>query len=44
MADNRTQVDPRFLKYDKDEVEEILDGVVQVSENGDPMSLVSNEQ
>jgi hypothetical protein len=44
MADNRTQVDPRFLKYDKDKVEEILDGAVQVSENGDPMSLVSNEQ
>lgn len=26
MADNRTQVDPRFLKYNKDDVEQILDG------------------
>jgi hypothetical protein len=24
MADNRAQVDPRYLKYNKDEVEEIL--------------------
>lgn len=27
MADNRTQIDPRYLKYDKDEVEELLDKV-----------------
>lgn len=40
MADNRTQVDPRYLKYNKDEVEEILDGAVQMTENDDPMSLV----
>ena len=25
MADNRTKVDPRYLKYNKDEVEEILE-------------------
>jgi hypothetical protein len=24
MPDNRTQIDPRFFKYNKDEVEEIL--------------------
>ncbi len=40
MANNRTQVDPRYLKYNKDEVEEILDGAVQMTENDDPMSLV----
>ncbi len=40
MADNRAQVDPRYLKYNKDEVEQILDGAVQVTENDDPMSLV----
>ena len=40
MADNRTKVDPRYLKYNKDEVEEILDGAVQLTENNDPMSLV----
>ena len=27
MADSRTQVDPRYLKYDKDEVEDLLDKV-----------------
>lgn len=41
MAENRTQIDPRYMKYDKDEVEEILDGAVQVTNNDDPMSLVS---
>ena len=40
MADNRTKVDPRYLKYNKDEVEDILDGAVQIAENDDPMSLV----
>ena len=40
MADNRTQIDPRYLKYNKDEVEQILDGAVQMTENDDPMSLV----
>lgn len=43
MANGRTQVDPRYMKYNKDEVEEILDGAVQVQENDDPMSLVSHQ-
>ena len=33
MADNRTNVDPRYMKYNKDEVEAILDGAVQMTEN-----------
>lgn len=40
MAENRTQIDPRYLKHNKDEVEDILDGAVQMTENDDPMSLV----
>jgi hypothetical protein len=40
MAGNRTQIDPRYLEYNKDEVEQILDGAVQMTENDDPMSLV----
>ena len=40
MADNRTQIDPRYLKYSKDEVEQILDGAVQLTETDGPMSLV----
>ena len=43
MADNRTNVDPRYMKYNKDEVEAILDGAVQMTENDDPMSLVTNQ-
>lgn len=43
MANNNTNVDPRYMKYDKDEVEAILDGAVQMVENDDPMSLVENE-
>lgn len=40
MEDSRTQVDPRYLKYNKDELEEILDGAIQMTEDDDPMSLV----
>ena len=40
MAANPTNIDPRYLKYNKDEVEAILDGAVQVTENSDPMSLI----
>ncbi len=39
---NKPNVDPRYLKYTKDEVEEILDGSVQLSENNNPMSLVTS--
>lgn len=27
MADNRSNIDPRFLTYDKDEVQQLLDKV-----------------
>jgi hypothetical protein len=37
---NKASVNPRYLKYNKDEVEEILDGAVLITENDDPMSLV----
>ena len=40
MADNRAQVDPRYLKYNKEEIEDILDGAVQLTETDDPMTLV----
>ncbi len=43
MPDNKTTIDPRYMKYNKDEVEAILDGAVQVTENSDPMSLVNNQ-
>jgi len=42
MSDNKTNIDPRYLKYNKDEVEDILDNAVQISEESDPMSLVNN--
>ena len=42
MSDNKTNIDPRYLKYNKDEVENILDNAVQISEESDPMSLVNN--
>jgi hypothetical protein len=42
MSDNKTNIDPRYLKYNKDEVEDILDHAVQISEESDPMSLVNN--
>ena len=43
MADNNgTVIDPRYMTYNKDEVENILDNAVQISEESDPMSLVNN--
>ena len=40
MAENKTNISPRYLKYNKSEVEQILDGAVQLTENDDPMTLV----
>jgi len=40
MAENKTSISPRYLKYNKNEVEQILDGAVQLTENDDPMTLV----
>ena len=40
MADTKTNIDPRYMKYNKDQVEAILDGAVQLTETDDPMSLV----
>jgi len=40
---NNKSIDPRYLKYNKDEVEKILDGAIQLAENDDPMSLVVGE-
>ena len=42
MSSDKTNIDPRYLKYNKDEVENILDNAVQMSEESDPMSLVNN--
>lgn len=44
MADNRTQVDPRYLKYNKDEVEEILDkaDALQVGTEADIRAMVTD--
>lgn len=42
MSNDKTNIDPRYLKYNKDEVEDILDNAVQISEESDPMSLVNN--
>lgn len=36
-------IDPRFLKYDKEDVEKILDGAIQLEENDNPMSLMTAE-
>ena len=41
-ANDKASIDPRYLKYNKDEVESILDNAVQMKENDDPMSLVTN--
>lgn len=43
MADNRTNVDPRYMKYNKDEVEAILDMVTAVglASEADVRSIVS---
>ena len=35
-------IDPRYLKYNKEEVEQILGGAVLMEENDDPMSLITN--
>jgi len=42
MAENKMNIDPRYLKYNKEEVEKILDGAVLMEENDDPMSLITN--
>ena len=44
MADNRTQVDPRYLKYNKDEVEEILNkaDALQVGTEADIRAMVTD--
>lgn len=36
-------IDPRYLKYNKEEVERILGGAVLMEENDDPMSLITND-
>lgn len=45
MADNRTQVDPRYLKYNKDEVEEILDEatIAGLASEADVRAIVSGK-
>lgn len=45
MAENNSKmnIDPRYMKYNMKEVEEILDGAVQMKENADPMSLITND-
>lgn len=44
MAENsKMNIDPRYMKYNMKEVEEILDGAVQMKENDDPMSLITND-
>lgn len=40
---NEVTVNPRYLTYNKDEVQEILDGAIQLEENNNPMSLVTQE-
>jgi hypothetical protein len=40
---NEVTVNPRYLTYRKDEVQEILDGAIQLEENDNPMSLVTQE-
>lgn len=40
---NEVTVNPRYMKYNKDEVEDILDGAIQLEENDNPMSLVTAE-
>lgn len=43
MADNRTQIDPRYLKYNKDEVEKILDEatIAGLASEADVRAIVS---
>ena len=43
MADNKVNINPRYLTYDKDEVQKVLDGAVQMEENDNPMSLVPTD-
>ena len=43
MPENKVEIDPRYMKYNKDEVEAILDGSVQMVENDDPTSLMNNQ-
>lgn len=40
---NEVKVNPRYLTYNKDEVQDILDGAIQLEENDNPMSLVTQE-
>lgn len=44
MADSRTQIDPRYLKYNKDEVEAILDkaDALQVGSEADIRAMVTD--
>lgn len=42
MENQNVNVDPRYMKYDKEQVEKILDGACIVTDNDDPMSLVSD--
>lgn len=44
MADNRTKVDPRFLKYDTPEVEALLDKVSaqQEADEADIRAMVTD--
>jgi len=43
MADSRTQIDPRHLKYNKDEVEKILDEatIAGLASEADVRAIVS---
>lgn len=44
MADNRTKVDPRFLKYDTPEVEALLDKIdaAQLATEADVRAMVTD--
>lgn len=44
MADNRTQVDPRFLKYNTPDIEALLDKVnaQQVADEADIRAMVTD--
>jgi hypothetical protein len=46
MPDNRTNIDPRYLSYDKDEVEELLDKVAaqKIAQEEDIRAIVSEYQ
>lgn len=44
MADNKTQIDPRYMKYNKDETEALLDKVnaQQLATEADVRAMVTD--